>query len=561
MSDASVKEGFVKGSLTQVPFPKVLNFVNLAGKSGILALSQGKRKVHIHFDRGEIVYVTSSYFPEMLLGEYLVNEGLIGKEVHEESIEVVRAEKVKLGAYLVEKGHLSPHDLYDALNMQVSKKLFKMFAWTEGDFFFREGEIIGEEHRILNISFPNLLYRGIRFYMPLTKPPQGFRGRKEDVLVKRLAGRYRIEDLQLGPADVRVFNLLNGERTLRQIIAASNMSKRSAYKVLYALFLLELVGFPEAYRSDRITTEKKKKKQAREKKKGAGFEIQVSNDLIAEAMASVDRIRQESETDVQFGDFQPSDSMQSAQQMAGLSHSGRGAADPAAEFLSKVDASLADAPETSSEDFLTGEQRRTAPAPPEESADDYGLAAAAPDTDPFATLGGGSDFGDVDLGEAADLGDGGVSVDDYGLDNDGDFDTEQEASGGGLLMDVDDFSNPEDLVKQAGYLLDDSNWEEARRFLQKAIEIDENNCDAYALLGWAMFNANPHDSDNVREAEGAIKNGMKINPNRYLHFLYLGKIYAATEQFEFAELHFVKALELNVECSEAKEEIKRIHNR
>jgi Domain of unknown function (DUF4388) len=541
MPETPVKEGFVKGSLTQVPFPKVLNFINLAGKSGILALSQGKRKVHIHFDRGEIVYVTSSYFPEMSLGEYLVKEGKISQDVHEASLETARDDKVKLGAHLVEKGHLSPHELYDALNMQVSKKLFKLFAWAEGDFFFREGEIVDEEHRILNISFPNLLYRGIRFYLPLSRPPAEFRGRKEDVVVKRLAGRYRIEDLKLGPADVRIYNLLNGERTMRQIIAASNMSKRSAYKVLFGLFLLELVGYPEAYRSDRLATEKKRKKTTG-KEKGRGYEISVSNDLIAEAMASVDRIKQEVDTE----GASPFDAAPRS-------------ADPAAEFMSKVDASLGDAVETSSEDFMRSEPQNA----PEEEA--YGLATGSePETDDVdfgaSDLGDEDAFGDLDLSNEAlpeEMGD--VSIDDYGLEGDDDFETEVDASDS-MLMDIEDYSNPEDLVKQAGYLLDDSNWSEARRFLDKAVELDENNADAYALLGWAMYNSGGSSVAAI-EAEKTIKRGLKLNPSRYLHFLYLGKIYAATEQFEFAELHFVKALELNVECSEAKEEIKRIHSR
>jgi tetratricopeptide (TPR) repeat protein len=137
---------------------------------------------------------------------------------------------------------------------------------------------------------------------------------------------------------------------------------------------------------------------------------------------------------------------------------------------------------------------------------------------------------------------------------------EDEITTESLLMDIEDYSNPEDLVKQAGFLLDDGKWLDARRFLKKAIELDENYADAYALLGWAVFN-DPSDMDNKLEGERLIKKGLRLNPGRYLHFLYLGKVYSALGQYEFAELHFVKALELNIECSEAKEEIKRIHHR
>lgn len=587
MTESSVRDGYVKGSLGQVPFPKALNFINQAGKSGIMALSQGKRKVHIHFDRGEIVYVTSSYFPEMSLGDYLVKEGMITPEVNQESIEFTRNDKIKQGAYLVEKGHLSPHDLYAALNTQVSKKLFKLFAWGEGEFYFREGEIIGEEHRILNISFPNLLYRGIRFYLPMEKPPMEFRGRKEDILVKRLAGRYRIEDLQLGPADIRIYNLINGERTLRQIVTASNMNKRAAYKVLYALYLLELVGFPEAFRSDRIVKQKElKKKEA--KRDERGYSISVSNDLIAEAMASVDRIKEEVKREDDGTPFTSGPTREPAAMSFGIPTPKPTPVVPPKQevevdddFISQVNKSLKDSSYGVGRDKGAGRAPAVEPisfAPPklEEPPAFESFAAGVeetlppsktPPSDPFGmpkdSTGDELDsFGDISLEvpnslptEEELLSDKSVN----GLEQQEGMD-ELDKAEGGLLMDVDDYSNPEDLLKQASFLLDDGKWSEARRFLERAVSLDDQNADAYALLGWAIFNQEG-GSGGGREAEKTIKKGMRINPNRYLHFLYLGKIYAAIEQFEFAELHFVKALELNVECSEAKEEIKRIHNR
>jgi len=556
MSETPVKESYVKGSLQQVPFPKVLNFINQAGKTGILALSQGKRKVHIHFDRGEIVYVTSSYFPDLSLGDYLVKDGKITLQVQDESIDKSRKSKIKQGAYLVEKGYLSPHDLYEALNKQVMEKLFKLFTWNEGDFFFREGEIVAEEHRILNISFPNLLYRGIRSYLPLKRPPLEFRGRKEARLVKRLTGRYKIEDLRLGPAEMRIYNLINGEHTLRQVIALANMSKRAAYKVVYGLYLLELVGFPEAGKTDEIKIARKKAKEPKDEK--ASYEISVSNDLIDEAVASIDRIKQEVEEDVDEPaegliemEFERGEALRKAERRSAVSDED--------ELAAKVNDALSDRQ-------ATDEQETYMEAPPDDIDLGDDIGGDMPEADPFAdsTEGVGDEQtfafesgSEHPQDESMDAGE------DFALSDDafaGEDELGGESADEGFFMDIEDYSNPEDLIKQANYLLEEGRWGQARQFLQKALEIDENNADAYALLGWAIFNEGVMDN-SAQEAEQTIKQGMKINPNRYLHYLYLGKIYAATEQMEFAELHFVKALELNVECSEAKEEIKRIYNR
>ncbi len=549
MSESVTKDGVVKGSLLQVPFPKVLNFINQAGKSGILALSQGKRKVHIHFDRGEIVYVTSSYFPDLGLGDFLMKEGKITLQVQEESVDKARAAKMKQGAYLVEKGYLSPHDLYEALNKQVQEKLFSLFVWAEGDFFFKEGGIVDEEHRILNISFPILLYRGVRSYMPMDRPPVEFRGRKESPLVKRLAGRYKVEDLRLGPAETRVYNLINGSHTMRQIIALSNMSKRAAYKVLYGLYLLELIGFPEAAKTDQLKMTTRKGKEEKPEKK-QGYEISVAEDLIAEAVASVDRIKKEVESEPEEElPFEPeSRPMRKPRAPQPV--------DEAAEFAARVDETLGEGGRMRA----PREEFTAASRPAKQPIDDFGgdaFAQPAPvggEPEPF-------EFGEekgkaaaTDSGANADWGDEPLAPEDeLGP-------VEQESPGEDMFVDLDEYSNPEDLIKQANVLLDEGRWSEARQFLDKALTLDEKNADVYALLGWAIFKEDV-SGGSMKDAEQMIKKGIKIDPKRYLHYLYLGKIYAATNQREFAELHFVKALELNVECTEAKEEIKRIYHR
>ena len=550
MSEPITKDGVVKGSLLQIPFPKVLNFINQAGKSGILALSQAKRKVHIHFDRGEIVYVTSSYFPEMGLGDFLMKEGKITLQVQEESVDRARAAKMKQGAYLVEKGYLSPHDLYEALNKQVQEKLFSLFTWVEGDFYFKEGGIVDEEHRILNISFPVLLYRGVRSHLPMERPPVEFRGRKENKLLKRLAGRFKVEDLRLGPGETRVYNLINGSHTMRQIVALSNMSKRAAYKVLYGLFLLELIGFPEAAKTDEIKLSARKGKEEKEKKPKQGYEIAAADDLIRNAMASVDRIKKEVESEPEELSFEvePAAPGRRARPM-----------DDAQEFAARVDETLGEgggkraparpaepaarpAPEAA-DDLESGPFARPAPVghdpEPFELEGEKTAAAPAP-----ADSGAGpdSDWGRESLATEEDLGAAESPAEDE------------------MFMDLEEYTNPEDLIKQANVLLDEGRWSDARQFLSRALEMNDKNADVYALLGWAIYKDDP-TGRNMQEAEQTIKKGIKLDPKRYLHYLYLGKIYAAAKQRDFAELHFVKALELNVECTEAKEEIKRMYHR
>ncbi|MCZ7584848.1 MAG: DUF4388 domain-containing protein [Deltaproteobacteria bacterium] len=246
MPGPSERESYVKGSLAHLPLPKTLNYIHQAGKTGILAIARGPKKVHVHFEGGQIVHVTSSYFPDLALGEYLIKQGKITKEIAEESFEHTRDAEQKQGAWLVEHGHLTPHELFDALNTHVTLKLYNLFRWPDGDFFFKQGDIVEKEHRILKIHMGNLVYIGMRDHFPLKSLPTEFRGRKETPLFKRKDCQYRVEDMAFGPTGTRIYSIVNGEHTLRQIIALSKLKKGAAYRMLYGMFILGFIGFPES---------------------------------------------------------------------------------------------------------------------------------------------------------------------------------------------------------------------------------------------------------------------------------------------------------------------------
>ncbi|MCL4236146.1 MAG: hypothetical protein KJ042_16695, partial [Deltaproteobacteria bacterium] len=97
------------------------------------------------------------------------------------------------------------------------------------------------------------------------------------------------------------------------------------------------------------------------------------------------------------------------------------------------------------------------------------------------------------------------------------------------------------------------------RYLNRAVEVDPDFAEAYPYLGWCVYN-NSSGTDFVR-AESIVKKGMAKKPGMFQAFLFLGKMYMREDQRDFAELHFVKALELNIDCAEAKEEIKKIRMR
>lgn len=546
MTEATAKKGYVKGSLKQVPVAKVLHFIHLAKKTGVLAIAKNKKKVHIHFLDGEVAYVTSSYFPGISLGDFLLKEGKISLQIHEESLEKIRGTEVKQGTYLVENGYLSPHDLVETLNRQVLEKLFSLFEWIEGDFYFKEGDIIKEELRLVKIEVQKLIYQGIRDHMNLSSLPLEFKGRKESVLFRRLDVSFRLESLGLGPIDTRILSFVNGQYTLRQIVALVRLKKKAIYRILYGLFLAGVIAFPEGIVKRKKETAVEGAVLHSEREKKEGYEINVSNNLISEALESVDRIHEEVKKEAEEVD----------EKITASPLSGRGG--KVTDTLDELGYKL---------DEVLSEEK---PSP--EIDEQFGFDNSMPDG--FV----GSDISDASLKEMTssfedvsvdDQGDQAQSSDsdDYTFDESADDqdmaeyepDLTDEESEAAFSLNIEDFSDPGEVKNQGIILLEEGRFEEAEMFLQKSTELLPEDFELYAYLGWCVYNLSKSRGEDYEQGEEIIKQGMGPGKSNYLHFLFLGKIYYEEDQYEFAELHFVKTLEMNIECAEAKDLVKLIH--
>jgi tetratricopeptide (TPR) repeat protein len=551
------EKNYVKGSLSQVPFPKVLNFVNQGGKTGVLAIARAKKKVHLHFLNGNIVYVTSSYVPGSTLGEFLVEEGKITKEQHEESLDQTRGTGLKQGLYLVEHRYLSPHELYETLHRQVMTKLYWLFEWTDGDFFFKDGGIVEESLRVIRVDLMRLVYTGVRDHMPLDRLPTEFRGRKESFLVRRPNVAFDIETLGLNPAESRVLAIINGQFTLRQVVTLAKMKKRAIYKILYGLFLTGVIGFPEVLRVQGTSTPKAAVKPR--KAKDESYEISAGADLIAQAMESVDRIHEEVSAE------QSEEAAKSAEPAAAMEQPPASVAqEEYSQMLSSESGENVDAQFGFDEESPDGFSREETPT--EDSADDlFG---------PEKTEAVPREREEWEMDESEELppeartDSSEESVDETELEL-GDFESDTDmadeepepAREDEYVPEVGDFSDPEEIFQQATMLMSDARFDSADVFFRRALEMLPDRTEIYAYLGWTLYNSAQSEGKQLGPAEQMIKKGMGAGKNRYQHFLYLGKLYAEEQQYEFAELHFVKALEMNVDCAEAKEMIKRIHSR
>lgn len=86
--------------------------------------------------------------------------------------------------------------------------------------------------------------------------------------------------------------------------------------------------------------------------------------------------------------------------------------------------------------------------------------------------------------------------------------------------------------------------ETAIKYLQRAVQVDENFAYAYTLLGHEYVM-----TEEMDKAMTCFRNAIRIDPRHYNAWYGVGMIYYKQEKFQLAEVHYRKALAINPQSS------------
>ncbi|KAF8766503.1 cell division cycle protein 27 homolog isoform X2 [Argiope bruennichi] len=89
--------------------------------------------------------------------------------------------------------------------------------------------------------------------------------------------------------------------------------------------------------------------------------------------------------------------------------------------------------------------------------------------------------------------------------------------------------------------------ETAIKYLQRAVQVDEDFAYAYTLLGHEYVM-----TEEMDKAMTCFRNAIRIDPRHYNAWYGVGMIYYKQEKFQLAEVHYEKALKINPQSSVLK---------
>ena len=132
----------LRGSLTDLPLPDLLQMVSANGKTGRLRVTTADREGLFVFREGKIIYGATNAHREAF-GSALVLRGLITPEQLQEALDRKARGKDdrRLGFILLQMGAVTEEDLFDVLRGQLREVTGEMFGWSQGVVEFEEMNI------------------------------------------------------------------------------------------------------------------------------------------------------------------------------------------------------------------------------------------------------------------------------------------------------------------------------------------------------------------------------------------------------------------------------------
>ncbi len=150
----------LSASVESFPMPDVLSLLHRTNKSGFLLFSYQDHEKSIFLHRGEVVFASSNQDVDRL-GACLLRGGVVAVEELREC-EPRWSPEYPLGKILVERGYLSPRELWNGVKFQVEEIVRSLFAYTSGSVHFWEGEV--QPDNVVRLSLPTrrLISEGLK---------------------------------------------------------------------------------------------------------------------------------------------------------------------------------------------------------------------------------------------------------------------------------------------------------------------------------------------------------------------------------------------------------------
>ncbi len=228
----------LKGNIKNFSLSTLLAHLNRDRKTGTLVVRTLVFTKKVYLNKGDAIFASSTYEDDRL-GEMLIKAGKITMEQYDKSVEILKKSGKRLGAILVENGHITPKDLFWGVKYQVREIIYSLFLLEEAEFEFIEGQIPSEVIT-LKMSMGNLIYEGVKRIDNWTRIKNEMPS-METVLKLSSDPVTLFQNVELSPQDRKMLSIVDGTKTIKELVDSSWIGSFEGLKILYVLWSIGVI--------------------------------------------------------------------------------------------------------------------------------------------------------------------------------------------------------------------------------------------------------------------------------------------------------------------------------
>ena len=137
-------------------------------------------------------------------------------------------------------GYLTPKDLFWGVKYQVKEIIYSLFQLEEGECEFVEGDVPTDEVITLKMSMGNLIHEGVKRIDNWTR----IRREMPDTGIALTISKDPLnlfQEVELSPYDKKMLTIIDGKKTIKEVIDSSWMNSFEAMKTIYVLWSIGIL--------------------------------------------------------------------------------------------------------------------------------------------------------------------------------------------------------------------------------------------------------------------------------------------------------------------------------
>jgi CheY-like chemotaxis protein len=242
LSDAGLvqKSGMVlSGDLSQVMLPDIINFIYNSRLSGRLTVFSQEIYSEIFIEEGNFVFATSSRkgSRNVFLTDLLCKDGRLtvnGDELNQ-CVAEARSRKLPIGRILVERELLTEKELMEYLQQHAQDAFGATLDVKEGNFFLEQDDLpTNLQDLTIRVPLINVLMEGLSHLDEKHLAASEFKD-EDMVLVRLITNEDALDTVNLKPRELELFGMIDGKKTLREVIELSLLEPLETKRICYAL--------------------------------------------------------------------------------------------------------------------------------------------------------------------------------------------------------------------------------------------------------------------------------------------------------------------------------------